>query len=265
MSQPFYMQACLFRFVAPHSGHAYGVVQFYSALTSWQHWPAPVTLGRDSGTCATHALAIGMASIASQIKIKFVGCAALPPIKLLYMQYNQLGEAAQIAANSSRIWYFVPLRLAKALLVLRLHSSIASRSISAADSSTPNGEVDAPAPRPWYKPSIPVFALVPPIVRWLTGGDHFKDLLLLLILIFYLQQLVKRRARIPVNPFVAKSCFSAFCVLVKLLKLSKPRPGDLSSILQYFGILLLEKGELNHLESLELAGPVLAQNHKDGL
>lgn len=43
---------------------------------------------------------------------------------------------------------------------------------------------------------------------------------------------------------------------------SAPAPaGGLSPILQYFGI-LLEKGELNHLESLELARPVLAQNRK---
>lgn len=38
-------------------------------------------------------------------------------------------------------------------------------------------------------------------------------------------------------------------------------PGGLSPILQYFGI-LLEKGELNHLESLELARPVLQQGRK---
>jgi clathrin heavy chain len=37
--------------------------------------------------------------------------------------------------------------------------------------------------------------------------------------------------------------------------------GSLSPILQYFGI-LLEKGELNKHESLELARPVLAQNRK---
>ncbi|KAG5220979.1 Clathrin heavy chain [Salix suchowensis] len=37
--------------------------------------------------------------------------------------------------------------------------------------------------------------------------------------------------------------------------------GGLSPILQYFGI-LLEKGELNHLESLELARPVLQQGRK---
>ncbi|KAK7030036.1 hypothetical protein R3P38DRAFT_3188980 [Favolaschia claudopus] len=47
-------------------------------------------------------------------------------------------------------------------------------------------------PRPWYKPSLPiVFALAPPIGNWLTGGDHLKDLLLLLLLIFYLHQLIE--------------------------------------------------------------------------
>jgi clathrin heavy chain len=39
------------------------------------------------------------------------------------------------------------------------------------------------------------------------------------------------------------------------------QPGQLSPILQYFGI-LLEKGELNKYESLELARPVLLQGRK---
>ena len=38
-------------------------------------------------------------------------------------------------------------------------------------------------------------------------------------------------------------------------------PGTLSPILQYFGI-LLEKGELNKYESLELARPVIQQGKK---
>ena len=38
-------------------------------------------------------------------------------------------------------------------------------------------------------------------------------------------------------------------------------PGQMSPILQYFGI-LLEKGELNKYESLELVKPVLQQNRK---
>ncbi|KAF7344929.1 OTU domain-containing protein [Mycena venus] len=53
-------------------------------------------------------------------------------------------------------------------------------------------EYITPDPRPWYKPSIPVLlALAPPIGNWLTGGDHLKDLLLLLLLVFYLHQLVE--------------------------------------------------------------------------
>jgi clathrin heavy chain len=38
-------------------------------------------------------------------------------------------------------------------------------------------------------------------------------------------------------------------------------PGQMSPILQYFGI-LLEKGELNAFESLELVKPVLQQGRK---
>ena len=40
------------------------------------------------------------------------------------------------------------------------------------------------------------------------------------------------------------------------------QPGQLSPILQYFGI-LLDKGTLNRHESLELARPVLLQNRKN--
>ncbi|KAJ7156229.1 hypothetical protein C8R46DRAFT_1040767 [Mycena filopes] len=46
--------------------------------------------------------------------------------------------------------------------------------------------------RPWYKPSAPVLiALAPPLANWLTGGDHLKDLLLVLLLVFYLHQLIE--------------------------------------------------------------------------
>ncbi|KAJ7833007.1 hypothetical protein B0H14DRAFT_1170116 [Mycena olivaceomarginata] len=49
-----------------------------------------------------------------------------------------------------------------------------------------------PPPHAWYKPSVPVLlALAPPIGNWLTGGDHVKDLLLLLLLVFYLHQIVE--------------------------------------------------------------------------
>ncbi|KAJ7074901.1 hypothetical protein B0H15DRAFT_868488 [Mycena belliarum] len=49
--------------------------------------------------------------------------------------------------------------------------------------------------------------------------------------------------------------------VIEAFKAAPAPPGGLSPILQYFGI-LLEKGELNHLESLELARPVLQQGRK---
>ncbi|KAH6916189.1 clathrin heavy chain 1 [Coprinopsis sp. MPI-PUGE-AT-0042] len=49
--------------------------------------------------------------------------------------------------------------------------------------------------------------------------------------------------------------------VIEAFKAAPAPPGGLSPILQYFGI-LLEKGELNHFESLELARPVLQQGRK---
>ncbi|KAK7016226.1 Clathrin heavy chain [Paramarasmius palmivorus] len=49
--------------------------------------------------------------------------------------------------------------------------------------------------------------------------------------------------------------------VIESFKSAPTLPGGLSPILQYFSI-LLEKGELNHLESLELARPVLQQGRK---
>jgi clathrin heavy chain len=49
--------------------------------------------------------------------------------------------------------------------------------------------------------------------------------------------------------------------VIESFKQAPTPPGGLSPILQYFGI-LLEKGELNHLESVELARPVLQQGRK---
>jgi clathrin heavy chain len=49
--------------------------------------------------------------------------------------------------------------------------------------------------------------------------------------------------------------------VIEPFKTAPAPPGGLSPILQYFGI-LLEKGELNHLESVELARPVLQQGRK---
>ncbi|KAI8996350.1 clathrin heavy chain [Trametes punicea] len=49
--------------------------------------------------------------------------------------------------------------------------------------------------------------------------------------------------------------------VIESFKQAPSPPGGLSPILQYFGI-LLEKGELNQLESIELARPVLQQGRK---
>ncbi|KAI0080182.1 clathrin heavy chain 1 [Panus rudis PR-1116 ss-1] len=49
--------------------------------------------------------------------------------------------------------------------------------------------------------------------------------------------------------------------VIESFKQAPAPPGGLSPILQYFGI-LLEKGQLNHLESIELARPVLQQGRK---
>ncbi|KAF7309954.1 OTU domain-containing protein [Mycena indigotica] len=46
--------------------------------------------------------------------------------------------------------------------------------------------------RPWYKPSLPVLLpLAASFGNWLTGGDQLKDIALLLLLMFYLHQLVE--------------------------------------------------------------------------
>jgi hypothetical protein len=44
----------------------------------------------------------------------------------------------------------------------------------------------------WYEFDLSVVvALVSPIGNWLTGGDHVKNILLLLLLIFYLHQIIE--------------------------------------------------------------------------
>jgi clathrin heavy chain len=48
---------------------------------------------------------------------------------------------------------------------------------------------------------------------------------------------------------------------IERLKQASATPGQMTPILQYFGI-LLEKGELNKVESIELARPVLQQGRK---
>ncbi|KAF9039917.1 hypothetical protein BJ165DRAFT_1407075 [Panaeolus papilionaceus] len=49
-----------------------------------------------------------------------------------------------------------------------------------------------PTTRAWYEFDLAVVvALVSPIGNWLTGGDHVKNLLLIVLLIFYLHQIIE--------------------------------------------------------------------------
>ncbi|KAF8890820.1 hypothetical protein CPB84DRAFT_1784601 [Gymnopilus junonius] len=50
----------------------------------------------------------------------------------------------------------------------------------------------SPTTRAWYEFDLAVVvALVSPIGNWLTGGDHIKNLLLIILLIFYLHQIIE--------------------------------------------------------------------------
>jgi hypothetical protein len=50
----------------------------------------------------------------------------------------------------------------------------------------------SPNTRSWYEFDLAVVvALVSPIGNWLTGGDHVKNLLLVVLLIFYLHQIIE--------------------------------------------------------------------------
>ena len=52
-----------------------------------------------------------------------------------------------------------------------------------------------------------VVALVSPIGHWLTGGDHIKNLFLIVLLIFYLHQLIQGKLLLHLNVF----CRSLYC------------------------------------------------------
>ncbi|KAJ3536688.1 hypothetical protein NMY22_g5923 [Coprinellus aureogranulatus] len=50
----------------------------------------------------------------------------------------------------------------------------------------------SPTSRSWYEFDLAVVvALVSPVGNWLTGGDHIKNLLLIVLLIFYLHQIIE--------------------------------------------------------------------------
>ncbi|KAJ7438073.1 hypothetical protein FB451DRAFT_1570485 [Mycena latifolia] len=115
-----------------------------------------------------------------------------------------------------------------------------------ADAAAPASEHYELEMHPWYKPSYPVLlALAPPVGNWLTGGDHLKDALLLLLLVFYLHQLIEvpwrlyhaARPRLPSSPAAAgppthsaaraASSLRALELLLLLLCLAAPPLGAL--------------------------------------
>lgn len=50
----------------------------------------------------------------------------------------------------------------------------------------------SPRSRAWYEFDLAVVvALVSPVGNWLTGGDHIKNLLLIVLLILYLHQIIE--------------------------------------------------------------------------
>ena len=58
----------------------------------------------------------------------------------------------------------------------------------------------SPKSRAWYEFDLAVVvALVSPVGNWLTGGDHIKNLLLIVLLIFYLHQIIESTSFILVS------------------------------------------------------------------
>lgn len=77
-----------------------------------------------------------------------------------------------------------------------------SRQYADASSSSP---VSA-STRAWYEFDLAVVvALVSPIGNWLTGGDHIKNLFLVILLIFYLHQIIEGSCFYPSRPYTPMS------------------------------------------------------------
>ena len=57
---------------------------------------------------------------------------------------------------------------------------------------THDDDSSPPPSRAWYEFDLAVVvALVSPVGNWLTGGDHIKNLLLIVLLILYLHQIIE--------------------------------------------------------------------------
>ena len=66
------------------------------------------------------------------------------------------------------------------------------RSSPSQPSSNEREPREAHISRAWYEFDLAVMiALASPVGHWLTGGDHVKNLVLILLLVFYLHQLIE--------------------------------------------------------------------------
>lgn len=62
---------------------------------------------------------------------------------------------------------------------------------------------DAVNERAWYEFDLSVvLALLSPIANWLTGSDHVKNILLILLLVFYLHQIIEGGSPLSLSSFV---------------------------------------------------------------
>ncbi|KAG6828473.1 hypothetical protein H0H92_007839 [Tricholoma furcatifolium] len=105
------------------------------------------------------------------------------------------------------------------VVVVNGERGLDERDVSDTQNSTHWNQADAPAPqhdhpsRAWYEFDLAVVvALVSPIGNWLTGGDYIKNLVLMILLVFYLHQIIevpwelyhksrpRRRAGLTRNP-----------------------------------------------------------------
>lgn len=86
----------------------------------------------------------------------------------------------------------------------------------------------SPTSRAWYEFDLAVVAaLVSPIGNWLTGGDHIKNLLLVVLLIFYLHQIIESAflsfsALVPALQCCVSCCMNLFRSTMALVSVSTP-------------------------------------------
>lgn len=67
------------------------------------------------------------------------------------------------------------------------------RQSTSAVPSAPRQSLDVATNQAWFDAPLAI-ALLPALGSFLTGGDHLRDFLLLLIMLYYLHQLIKSEA-----------------------------------------------------------------------